>query len=694
MAGANVTFSVVAAGTSPLSYQWRFNGTSLAGATSTTLTLTNVQVSQSGSYALVVSNAFGIITSSNAVLTITSFPSCLPAPSGLVSWWRGEGDCLEAIGANNGTLQNGATFASGRVGQAFTFDGINDYVKVPRAASLDAPSQLTIDFWMKADPSQPIGSRVVGLVTSDFYGLEIGTAAAKLGVGFWISTDNGDHYAQTLDANSSGAVFPAGEWHHIAGVYDGAKVQLYLDGQALGNPVAVTGRISPMLANSFVAIGSSDGRTVCSSQCIGTRYFKGQLDEVDLFNRALSASEIQAIYTAGSAGKCPLGVRPSIVAQPVTQAVLAGSTATFTVTAAGPPPLSYQWRFNGTNVAGATGTSLMLSNVQCAQAGNYSVIVTNAHGSAIGGPAALTVVDRTPPVLNCPGAKVLEFQDERGAIATYSVTATDVCSAVTLVVAPLSGSLFPIGVTPVHVQATDGYSNSAQCSFTVTVLGAQGVNSNVLAQLIALRSSVILTDPFAQRLDDAIQHMANSLNPAYWIDQTHLQPKGGNTAMNEEKLAVSKLWEIMGPRKCPVDPAVLQGFIDRIVKSIRLLAVISIQDAAKAGLNARKIAEALAMVAKGDREAATRRYASAIDDYRNAWRHVLQLRLLVVRNPDGTTRLQFVGDNSKCYLIEASTDMVKWMPLGACTADDEGNVEFTDPTVTKQPLRFYRAVQQ
>jgi hypothetical protein len=164
--------------------------------------------------------------------------------------------------------------------------------------------------------------------------------------------------------------------------------------------------------------------------------------------------------------------------------------------------------------------------------------------------------------------------------------------------------------------------------------------------------------------------------------------------MNEEKLAVSKLWEIMGPRKCPVDPAVLQGFIDRIVKSIRLLAVISIQDAAKAGLNARKIAEALAMVAKGDREAATRRYASAIDDYRNAWRHVLQLRLLVVRNPDGTTRLQFVGDNSKCYLIEASTDMVKWMPLGACTADDEGNVEFTDPTVTKQPLRFYRAVQQ
>jgi hypothetical protein len=364
------------------------------------------------------------------------------------------------------------------------------------------------------------------------------------------------------------------------------------------------------------------------------------------------------------------------------------------VTAAGALPLSYQWRFNGSNVAGATGTSLILSNVQCAQAGNYAVIVTNAYGSAIGGPAALTVVDRTPPVLNCPGAQVLEFQDERGAIATYSVTATDACSAVTLVVTPPSGSLFPIGVTPVHVQATDGSSNSAQCSFTVTVLGAQGVKSNVLAQLIALRSSVIVAEPVARRFDDAIQHLANSLNPAYWIDQTHLQPKGGNTAMNEEKLAVSKLWEIMGSRNCPVDPAVLQGFIERIVKSDRLLAVISIRDAAKAGLSARKIAEALAMVARGDREAAVRHYASAIDDYRNAWRHVLQVRLIVGRNPDGTTRLQFMGDNSKCYLIEASTDMVKWVTLGTCTADDAGNAEFTDPNVAKQPLRFYRAVEQ
>jgi hypothetical protein len=228
----------------------------------------------------------------------------------------------------------------------------------------------------------------------------------------------------------------------------------------------------------------------------------------------------------------------------------------------------------------------------------------------------------------------------------------------------------------------------------VTVLGAQGVKSNVLAELIALRTSANPGQPFAQKFDAAIEHLADSLNRAYWMDQTHLQPKGGNTAMNEEKLAVSKLQEIMDSKECPVDPAVLQGFIDRIVKCDRLLAVVSIADAARAGLNPKKVAEDLAMVAKGDREADAGHYANAIEQYRNAWRHALQLRLQVGLNPDGTTRLQFVGNNSKAYQIEVSTDMVNWVPLGACTADAEGNAGYTDSNGAKQPQRFYRAVEQ
>jgi hypothetical protein len=246
----------------------------------------------------------------------------------------------------------------------------------------------------------------------------------------------------------------------------------------------------------------------------------------------------------------------------------------------------------------------------------------------------------------------------------------------------------------VQALVVDAFGNSNQCAFAVTVLGAQGVKSNVLAELAALRASTPLSQPFAQKFDGAIQHLANSLNPAYWVDQTHLVPRGGNTAMNEEKLAAKTLADIMDSKGCPVDSAVLQGLIDRIVKCDRLLAVISIQEAAAAGLNPKKVAEDLAMVAKGDAEAEKGQYANAIEHYRNAWRHALQLRLQVSLNPDGSARVQFVGNSSKSYRIEVSTDMMNWALVGNCAADGDGNVEFTDANSASQPLRFYRALEQ
>ena len=87
-------------------------------------------------------------------------------------------------------------------------------------------------------------------------------------------------------------------------------------------------------------------------------------------------------------------------------------------------------------------------------------------------------------------------------------------------------------------------------------------------------------------------------------------------------------------------------------------------------------------------------YANAIEHYRNAWRHALQLQLQVSVNPDGSTRLQFVANGSASYLIEVSTDLVNWVSLGTCTANAGGEVEFSDPKSANQQLRFYRAVEQ
>ena len=236
-------------------------------------------------------------------------PACVSAPPDVVGWWQGESNAMDIAGANHGTLLNGAGFAAGEVGGAFLFDGVNDYVRIPPRPGLNAASQLTVEFWMKADSGNAMNT-YQGLVTSDFYGIEIanGFYPGPLGVEFFISTDGGasvspSSYPDTATVNGGGAVVSANVWHHVAGTYDGTKLQLYIDGQPWGVPNYHTGAISPMRDNSFVAIGSEDGRTGCPD-CVSSRYFNGQIDEAAIYRRALSASEIQAIYAAGSAGKC------------------------------------------------------------------------------------------------------------------------------------------------------------------------------------------------------------------------------------------------------------------------------------------------------------------------------------------------------------------------------------------------------
>lgn len=109
---------------------------------------------------------------------------------------------------------------------------------------------------------------------------------------------------------------------------------------------------------------------------------------------------------------------PTIVSQPVSQTVLIGRDATFTVAATGNPAPTYQWRFYGTNLPGATGTAYTRSNAQPAHAGNYSVLVSNSQGSVASSNAALTVVTTdSPPVLTA-------YPQSQVAIAGSTVTLT------------------------------------------------------------------------------------------------------------------------------------------------------------------------------------------------------------------------------------------------------------------------------
>ncbi len=274
--------------------------------------------------ALAIKTGFGKVelpASSIRRILVTTAGHPAPTRPGLLAFWSGDGNATDSTGQHDGVLLGGANFAPGPLGQAFNFDAPGSFVKIPKSDGLNPAGQVTIEFWMNAAAGNAM-ENYQGLVTSDFYGVEISNGyGGKMGVNFFISTTASQpgprfgfsdpryssfrsrltsvaNFTHISDANGGGAPVAPGGWHHVAGTYDGEQLRLYIDGQPWGNPVQRPGVIAPMLPESFVAIGSEDGRTTCPD-CGARRYFTGLISSVAIYNRALSDAEIHEDYEAG-----------------------------------------------------------------------------------------------------------------------------------------------------------------------------------------------------------------------------------------------------------------------------------------------------------------------------------------------------------------------------------------------------------
>jgi hypothetical protein len=384
-AGDWTTLSSMALGTSPLSYFWYFNGTNLPSATNASLALTNIQVSQGGTYFVQVTNAYGNVTSSVAVLTVKSIPNCTIPPAGLISWWPADGDASDSVGSNSGTLFGNAAFVPGFVRQAIALDGTNGYMQVPDAPSLNPPFALSIEAWFYLVSFSGTGPRYLVCKDDDGSNREYlinlvpgpsGQPVCRAHVGL----PGGYTYITGTNA------IQFGTWTHVAETYDGAVLRLYVNGS---------------LDSSLVATGGVKNTTQTLRLGRGTPgyFFNGLIDEVSLYNRALSSAEIQNIYNARAAGKCHVPVAPFVISQPTNQTVTLGSNAVMSITAGGSVPLSYQWIFNGTPLSGATRSSLQFPSIQTSNAGVYSVIVSNATGFVVSSTnAVLTLIYPPAPI--------------------------------------------------------------------------------------------------------------------------------------------------------------------------------------------------------------------------------------------------------------------------------------------------------
>jgi hypothetical protein len=268
---------------------------------------------------------------------------CLPPPANLVSWWSGDGNANDSTGGNNGTVQGGATFAAGEVGQAFKFDGSSGYVSAGNPASLGFTSALTVEAWINPHAAPPANTMSAILTKwaqifnvqpdSDSYGL-------------WLRQDptaglqlfGAIHQAGTSEPNVQGGTIPLNAWSHVAMTFDSGTGTLvaYVNGRAV-NSLTSPGAIVTSSRNVF--IGREDSFL--------PRPFNGLIDELSVYNRALSASEIQAIYAAGSAGKCKGTTAPpsggsgsgNIVSLKIETGAYDKNSKTFTPTSIAPNPV-------------------------------------------------------------------------------------------------------------------------------------------------------------------------------------------------------------------------------------------------------------------------------------------------------------------------------------------------------------------
>ncbi|HKF41482.1 MAG TPA: LamG domain-containing protein, partial [Thermoanaerobaculia bacterium] len=227
-------------------------------------------------------------------------PVCVAPPSGLLHWWPGDGNANDLVGGYHGTLSGSATFAAGEVGQAFSFDGNTGGVVISRPGGSDnlnfGTGDFTIDAWVKIPAAAPGGHRVV---FDDGY---TGNSIARLSVqDQHVEAFFRDNVGNQVVADGATALND-NTWHHLAVVRTGTTGLVYVDGLQDGS--STNAALGSIATNCAVALlGGSQTSSFCATSP-GENLFTGQVDEVEVFNRALSASEIQAIHNAGSAGKC------------------------------------------------------------------------------------------------------------------------------------------------------------------------------------------------------------------------------------------------------------------------------------------------------------------------------------------------------------------------------------------------------
>lgn len=243
-------------------------------------------------------------------LIILQEETCSAAPSGLVAWWRGEGNANDSVGANNPSVISGIGYNDGEVGRAFQFDGSTSLITVPRSPCLTI-SNLTVEAWIF--PTDNTAPRPI---------IDCGGPGQASSIQLWVNTTGGISVnpgaLHAVIRDESGGyevddpdpVAPMNKWSHVAFTADGNTriLRLYCNGLLVATAAAPNALHQGLFFN--VNIGYRDA---ASREILAGLHFFGGLDEIKIYDRVLNEDEILASYLAGSHGKSDVGKEGEIV---------------------------------------------------------------------------------------------------------------------------------------------------------------------------------------------------------------------------------------------------------------------------------------------------------------------------------------------------------------------------------------------
>jgi hypothetical protein len=211
--------------------------------------------------------------------------TCTPPPTGIVSWWTGDDTFADWMSRNPGSAVGSITFAPGMVGRAFVLDGSGAVSATTDGFPMGA-SDRTVEFWVQAfEYGSPSHSEMFFS-----YGA-LGAATGAYALFLWGSPSVVfSQWGQSF----SGGTMNLRTWTHLAAVTSGSTTTIYVNG------TPVTAQALPMATQAGRALLGGGGAAPDGT----THRLVGLLDEVTIYDRALSAAEIARIVAAGSAGKC------------------------------------------------------------------------------------------------------------------------------------------------------------------------------------------------------------------------------------------------------------------------------------------------------------------------------------------------------------------------------------------------------